>query len=190
MYWLLEACILKYRYIHELIYAVFGVCLVCPVRMHAHSAGISSWVCHLQLRYGMTIILERLCISPTEAIRQGDKPYMQQASFFISESFSVFVVSNSGSVPARIPLLARANCLTTTVSRRVSPVVFDCLQPITSRPREKLASTPTPCGMIENMSRATLERSAYFECVSSCCRRQSGMSGIQNVLLISIGSEW
>jgi hypothetical protein len=26
---------------------------------------------------GMTIILERLCISPAEAIRQGDKPYMQ-----------------------------------------------------------------------------------------------------------------
>ena len=75
-------------------------------------------------------------------------------------------------------------------SGRVSPVVFDCLQPITSRPREKLASTPTPCGMIENMSHATLERSANFECVSSCCRHQSVMSGIQNVLLISIGSEW
>jgi len=26
---------------------------------------------------GMTIILERLCISPTEAIRQGDRAYMQ-----------------------------------------------------------------------------------------------------------------
>jgi len=26
----------------------------------------------------MTIILERLCISPTEAIRPGEKPYMQQ----------------------------------------------------------------------------------------------------------------
>jgi len=34
--------VLKYRYVHELIYAVFGVCLVCLVRMHAHSAGISS----------------------------------------------------------------------------------------------------------------------------------------------------
>jgi len=30
----------------------------------------------------MTIILERLCISPTEAIRQGDKPYMQQDTFY------------------------------------------------------------------------------------------------------------
>jgi len=26
---------------------------------------------------GMTIILERFCISPTEAIHQGDKQYMQ-----------------------------------------------------------------------------------------------------------------
>jgi len=116
--------------------------------------------------------------------------FLSSASFFISESLSVLMVSNSGSVPAKIPLLARANCLTTTFSRRVSPVVFDWLQPITSRPMEKLASTPTPCGMIENMSRATLERSAYFQCVSCCCRHQSVMSGIQNVLLISIGSEW
>jgi hypothetical protein len=44
MYWLLEAYILKYRYIRALIYTVFGVCLVCLVRMHAHSADISSWV--------------------------------------------------------------------------------------------------------------------------------------------------
>ena len=116
--------------------------------------------------------------------------FLSSASFFISESSSVFVVSNSGSVPAKIPLLARANCLTRTFSRRVSPVVFDYLQPKTSWPREKLASTPTPCGMIENMSRGTLERSAYSECVTSCCCHQLVMSGNQNVLLISIGSEW
>jgi len=83
MYWLLEACILKYRYIHELIYAVFGVCLECLVRMHAHSAGISSWVWHLQLSYGMTIILERICISPTEAICQGDKQYTQHSPLLL-----------------------------------------------------------------------------------------------------------
>jgi len=29
-------------------------------------------------KYGMSIILEGLCISPTEVIRQGDEPYMQQ----------------------------------------------------------------------------------------------------------------
>jgi len=50
----------------------------------------------------------------------------------------------------------------------VSCVVLDCLQPIKSRPRETLASTPTPWGRIENMLCATLERSAYFVCASSC----------------------
>jgi len=116
--------------------------------------------------------------------------FLSSASFFISESFSVCGLSNSRSVPAKIPLLPQAICLTTTFLRRVSPVVFDCLHRITSRPTEKPASTPTPCGMTENMSRSTLERSAYFECVSFCWRYQSVMSSIQNVLLISIGSEW
>jgi len=46
------------------------------------------------------------------------------ASFFISESFSVFIVSNTGSLSARIPGLARGNCLTMTLSRRVSPVIL------------------------------------------------------------------
>jgi len=115
---------------------------------------------------------------------------LSSASFIISVSFPVFVVSNSGSVPAKIRWLARVNCLSTSFSRRVSPVVFDCLQAITSQPREKLASTPTPCGMIENMSPATLESVAYFHCVASCWRHQSVMFGKQNVLLISIGSEW
>jgi len=115
---------------------------------------------------------------------------LSSASFFISESVSVFMVSNSGSLSAKILLLARATCLTRTILQRVSHVVFHCVHPITSRPRDKLAYTPTPCGMIENMSRATLERSAYFESVSCCWRHQLVMSGIQNVLLISIGSEW
>jgi len=116
--------------------------------------------------------------------------FRSSTSFFISESFSVFLVSNSRPLTGKIPLLPWANCLTTTFSRRVLPVVFDYLQPITSRPREKLASTPTPWARIENMSRSTLERSGYFKCVSSCCRHQSVISGIQNILLISIGSEW
>jgi len=116
--------------------------------------------------------------------------FLSSTSFFISEWSSVCGVSNSQSVPAKFPWLARAECLTTTFSGKVSPVVFDCLLPITSRPREILAYTPTPCGMIENMTRATLERSAYFECVFSCWRHQSVMSGIHTVLLISIGSEW
>jgi len=40
--------------------------------------------------------------------------FLASASCFISESFSVFVVYNAGSVPAKIPLLAQANFLTTT----------------------------------------------------------------------------
>jgi hypothetical protein len=41
-----------------------------------------------------------------------------------------------------------------------------------------------------NMSRATFEYLDYFECVSSCWRHQSVMSGIQNVMLIPIWLEW
>jgi len=74
--------------------------------------------------------------------------------------------------------------------QRVSPVVFDCLQPIISCPREILHCTPTACGMIDTKSHTALERWAYFESFSSCGRHHSVMSGIHNVLLISIGSEW
>jgi hypothetical protein len=94
--------------------------------------------------------------------------FHSSASFFNSKSFSVSAVSNTAQSPANLPLLARANYLTTTFSLTISPVVLDCLQLITSRPREKLASTPTPWGIIENMLRAALEKSAYFEWVSSC----------------------
>jgi len=116
--------------------------------------------------------------------------FLSSASFFTSESFSVLVVSNSGSAPAKIWLLAQAKCLTTTFSQKVSPVVVDSIQPITSWPSEKLASTPTPWGVIENKLHATFKRSAYVECVSSYWCLQLFLSGIQNVLLIPIGSEW
>jgi len=89
--------------------------------------------------------------------------FLSSASLFNSKSLLVSDLSNAVSSPANIPLLARAYCLTTTISWRVLPVVFDCLQPIASCPREEQASTPTPCGMIENMSHAWLEWSAYFE---------------------------
>jgi len=68
-------------------------------------------------------------------------------------------------------------------------VVSDCLQPITSCARKKLSSTVTPGGMIQNMSQATLEWSAYFECISSCWHHQAVMSSIQNVMWIIIGYE-
>jgi hypothetical protein len=116
--------------------------------------------------------------------------FFSSASLFISMSSSVLFGFNTGWFPASYPLLARANCRTTTLSWRVLPVVFDCPHPITSHPMESLATTPKPWGMIENMSHAALERSAYFECVSSCCRHQSVISGNQNVLLISIWSQW
>jgi hypothetical protein len=92
---------------------------------------------------------------------------------------SVLFGSNTGSLPASNPLLAQANCHTTTFWGWVSPVVLDCLQPITSCGREKLTSTPSPQGMIENLSCASLQRSAYFECVPSCCRHQSVISSNQ-----------
>jgi len=116
--------------------------------------------------------------------------FLSSASLFSSMSFSALVVSNPGSSPADIPVLAPGYCLTTTPGRRVSPAVIDCLYPITSPPGEKLASTPTPCGMRDNMSCATLQRSAYIDHFSSCWCHQSVISGNQHVLLISIGSEW
>jgi len=96
--------------------------------------------------------------------------FLTSAASSFSESFWVFVVSNAGSSPVNLQLLAQVNCLTTTFSQRISRVVVDCLQLRTSYPREKLDSTPTLCGMTENLSHGTLERSAYFECVSSSLR--------------------
>jgi hypothetical protein len=84
--------------------------------------------------------------------------------------------------------LACKYCLTMTFLRRVSPVVFNCLHPKTSHPSEKLASNLTPWGMIKNISRSTLQRSVYFECISYVCSQWSVISGHHNVVLISIRS--
>ena len=116
--------------------------------------------------------------------------YLFSSSFVNSKSFSVSMVSNAAQSPTNIPSLPGANCLNLTFARRVLPVVSDCLLPITSRPREKLASTPTQCSIIENMSHGTSEGLAYFVCISSCWRQQLVISGNQNVLLIFKGSEW
>jgi hypothetical protein len=89
------------------------------------------------------------------------------ACFIISESFSEFIVSSSELAPANIPFSARANSLTVIPPRKVLIVAFDYLLLTPSQPWEKLASTPTPCGVLEDMWRATLERSADFEYVSS-----------------------
>ena len=88
------------------------------------------------------------------------------------------------------PCIGSSELPWTTMSRVVSLGVYDCLQLIISQLREKLASNPTACGMIESTSHATLEESTYFDCVSSCWCHQSDMSGNQNILLITTGSEW
>jgi len=77
-----------------------------------------------------------------------------------------------------------------TFSQCVLPVVFDCLLQMTSRPKEKPSSTPTPCGIIKNILHATLEIWSYCVSVSSRCRHQSVISGTQDIELISIGLEW
>ena len=51
----------------------------------------------------MTIILERLCISPTEAICQGDKPYMQHSPLLVR---SVEQENKQGSKQTVIPIVA------------------------------------------------------------------------------------
>ena len=57
------------------------------------------------------------------------RSFLSFASRFISESFSVPIVSNAESSSANIVLLAEANCRTTTLPQSFSPVVFDCLPP-------------------------------------------------------------
>ena len=116
--------------------------------------------------------------------------FLSSATLFGFMLFSASVVSNTGLSPANVLLLARAYCPTMTFSKSISSVVFECLHRITSHPREKLASTSTPCGTKGIMLRATSQRSAYFECVSSCWCHRSVISGNNNVLLISMGSEW
>jgi hypothetical protein len=81
------------------------------------------------------------------------------ASLYISKLSSAFVVSNTGSLPADHLLLSQANYLTTTFLRTVLPEDVDCLQLITSRRGDQLASTPKQFGMTENMLRAMLEKS-------------------------------
>jgi len=116
--------------------------------------------------------------------------FLSCSCLFISNSVSVFMLSNAGSLSANILSVAGSSCYTTTFSWIVLPVVFDCLQPIISPTREKLFSDPTPCGMTENMSHATLERLVDFECSSSCWCHQLAICSIFNELLISLGSEW
>jgi len=155
-------------------YRTAGICLFWA-RDSFCVAGRLWLICHISKR-SCALAIECRCVS--------------SASLSISVSFSVFVVSNAGSSPAKITLLAQAHCHTTTFLWSASPVLFNCLQPITSCTRVKLASTLFPCGMIREMSRATLEWLAYFGWVPSCWRHKLVRSSNQNVLPISIRLEW
>jgi len=115
--------------------------------------------------------------------------FLSSASLFTSKLFSVFVISNVVLSPSNSKLLTPAMCPTITILQRVWPVVEDCLQLITSHPREQLMSTSMLCGILENISFATIERLVEFDCVFSSWCHQSVISGIENVLLIFMRSE-
>jgi len=61
---------------------------------------------------------------------------LSSSSLFNSKLLSVSDLSNAGSSPANIRKLTRPYFLATTCSWSVMHVVFDCLQPLTSRQRE------------------------------------------------------
>jgi len=116
--------------------------------------------------------------------------FLSSTSCVNSKCYAVSAFSDAEQLPTNILLLARGNNLTDFFARSVSPVVLDCLQQITRRPRDILGFTEIPCGIIDSVSHATLQRSAYCECLSTCWHHQPVISVNQNVLLISMGSEW
>jgi len=102
----------------------------------------------------------------------------------------IFRVNQCCAITHQFSLIGWSKLPCDDFSPSISLVVLDSLQPTTSRPREKLASSLTPCGTIQNMLYATSERSAYFECVSTCWRYQLVISANHNVLLIFMVLEW
>jgi len=74
--------ILKYRYIHGLIYAVVGVCLCmscthpCTLSWHLQLSGISSWVWNDHH-------LREIMHQPNWSHTTGDKPYMQHSPLLL-----------------------------------------------------------------------------------------------------------
>jgi len=112
------------------------------------------------------------------------------ASLFICNSMSLSFECNPELSPVTILVLAWAISPSSTVAQNVSVVVLDSLQWIISCPRNMLASTLTLCGMIENVSHTTLQRSAYNACILSYCVHWLVTFGNNNVQLILIGSGW
>ena len=74
--------ILKYRYIHGLIYAVVGVCLcmscthACALSWHLQLSGISTWVWNDHH-------LREIMHQPNWSHTTGDKPYMQHSPLLL-----------------------------------------------------------------------------------------------------------
>jgi hypothetical protein len=90
------------------------------------------------------------------------------AYHLISVPFSAFRVFQAGSWHANIPWMAPAHNNIWTILWRVSPVVLDYHQPITSHIRDTLASTWTQYCIMEIVSHTTLEECLYIECLTSC----------------------
>jgi Na+/melibiose symporter-like transporter len=69
--------------------------------------------------------------------------FLSSICLFNSKLFSVSTAPNAVQLPANILSLAQAICLTSPFSQSILPVASDCVKPIVSRPREKLASALT-----------------------------------------------
>jgi len=91
----------------------------------------------LDVAYRFWLPCNILNMSWTLAIRSNCH---SSGSCCISELFSVLVQFNSAWAPAKIPLLARGNCSIMSFSPTASPVVFDCLQQISSRRRQNCSA--------------------------------------------------
>jgi len=111
------------------------------------------------------------------------------ASLCNSRWFAVLVIATAGSPLINILIWAFWRPLTMIFSRTVLAGVFHCHQQLKSCSKEIVDSTPTPCGMAEDIWHPTSERSVFFKCVSSGPCHQLVRCGIQNVLQISQGSE-
>jgi len=151
--------------------------------------------CHL-LIFSLRFLLCSSYVLPTLLYLQtvGDLGHSVQL-LLICFSLYFEVAFNTGCiqywvVTSQWSFIPRVNRHTTCILWSISPVDFHCLHPITYYQQEQLSPTLTSWYMIENTLWATLERLAYFECVSSCWRHQSVIFGNQNVQLILIWSAW
>jgi hypothetical protein len=112
--------------------------------------------------------------------------FLSSTSLISAKSFLVCIVSNDRPSHANITIFPWANCLTMTLLQCYTPVVFECVQSLTSHMRDTLAYTLSRYCTSENPSHATFERFSYLECESSYWHHNSGISSNQHVLQICI----